>query len=107
MMGAFILSCRGKIFGGIYDDRLLVKPVETAISALSEAFFARPYEGAKELLLVGKVNRKDFQKDLCEARYDELPEPKTNTPHLAQSATNCGLTRTARCFTIKQKEYCT
>ena len=52
MMGEYILYYRGKIIGGIYDDRLLVKPVKSAVALMPDATFEQPYEGAKEMLLV-------------------------------------------------------
>ena len=36
MMGAYILYYRGRIFGGIYDDRLLVKPVPMALRLMPD-----------------------------------------------------------------------
>ena len=51
---------RGKIVGGIYDDRLLVKPVKSAISYMPIVSCELPYEGAKEMLLVDEVDNKDF-----------------------------------------------
>ena len=56
MMGEFILYYRGKIVGGIYDDRLLVKPVKSAVSLMPNASYELPYEGAKEMLLVDNVD---------------------------------------------------
>ena len=50
MMGEFILYYRGKIVGGIYDDRLLIKPVSSAISYMPTISYELPYEGAKEML---------------------------------------------------------
>ena len=60
MMGEFIIYYRGKIVGGIYDDRLLVKPVKSAISYMPTAPYELPYEGAKEMLLVDEVDNKGF-----------------------------------------------
>lgn len=76
MMGEFILYCRGRMLGGIYDDRLLVKPVKSAIRYMSEAPREQPYEGAKEMLLVEKVDDREFLAGLVQAMYEELPEPK-------------------------------
>ena len=76
MMGEFILYYRGKIVGGIYDDRLLVKPVRSAIDYMSEPVYELPYEGAKEMLLVGNVDDKEYLAGLFRAMYDELPAPK-------------------------------
>ena len=76
MMGEFIIYYRGKIVGGIYDDRFLVKNVKSARDKMPEASLELPYEGAKGMLLVEEVEDKDFLRDLLEAMYDELPAPK-------------------------------
>ena len=76
MMGEFIIYYRGKIVGGIYDDRFLVKPTKSAEELMADATRELPYEGVKEMLLVDEVDNKDFLKQLLEAMYDELPAPK-------------------------------
>lgn len=76
MMGEYIIYNRGKIVGGIYDDRFLVKNVKAAIDKMPDADLEIPYEGAKEMLLVDDVDNKEFLKELFEAMYDELPAPK-------------------------------
>ena len=76
MMGEFIIYYRGKIVGGIYDDRFLVKNVKSAREKMPAPSLELPYEGAKEMLLVEEVEDKDFLRDLLEAMYDELPAPK-------------------------------
>ena len=76
MMGEFIIYYRKKIVGGIYDDRLLVKPVESAVALMPNTTYELPYEGAKEMLLVDDVDSKDFLTNLFVAMYEELPAPK-------------------------------
>ena len=76
MMGEFILYYKGKIVGGIYDDRLLVKPVKSAVSYMPDAEYELPYDGAKEMLLVDDVDNRDYLAGLFDAIYDELPYPK-------------------------------
>lgn len=76
MMGEFIIYYRGKIVGGVYDDRFLVKPVKAVKDMMPEAELELPYEGAKEMLLVDNIENKDFLKELLEAMYGELPAPK-------------------------------
>ena len=76
MMGKFILYDRGKIVGGIYDDRLLVKKTTSALKLMPAAICDLPYEGAKEMLLVDEVDSKAFLTKLFEAMYDELLSPK-------------------------------
>ena len=76
MMGEFILYYRGKIIGGIYDDRFLVKPTKSALAMMPDADWEIPYEGAKEMLLVDNVDNREFLTELVTAMYDELPEMK-------------------------------
>ena len=75
MMGEYIIYYRGKIVGGIYDDRFLVKPVKSAIAYMPNAKYELPYDGAKEMLLVDDVDNKDFLIGLFNSMYDELPVP--------------------------------
>ncbi len=76
MMGEFILYYRGRVFGGIYDDRFLVKPTKSAKVMMPDANLELPYDGAKEMLLVDNVDNKEFLRELVEAMYEELPAPK-------------------------------
>lgn len=76
MMGEYIIYYRGKIVGGIYDDRFLVKPVKAAMTMMPEAEMEVPYEGAKGMLLVDDVENRRFLRELLEAMYNELPVPK-------------------------------
>lgn len=76
MMGEYIIYFHGKIVGGIYDDRLLVKPVKSAVNFMPNVVYEIPYEGAKEMLLVDEVDNKNFLTGLFNAMYDELPAPK-------------------------------
>ena len=76
MMGEFLIYYRGKLVGGIYDDRLLVKPVKSAIDYMPQAEYSLPYEGAKEMLLVDNVDDKVYLSGLFEAMYADLPMPK-------------------------------
>lgn len=78
MMGEFILYYRGRIVGGIYDDRLLVKPVPAALALMPDAPRELPYPGAKEMLPVEDVDDADFLQDLFRAMYDELPPPRSH-----------------------------
>lgn len=76
MMGEYIIYYHGKIVGGIYDDRFLVKPEKSAIKLMPNADYELPYEGAKEMLLVDDVDNKDFLVELFNSMYEELPAPK-------------------------------
>ena len=76
MMGEYIIYYRGRIVGGIYDDRFLVKPVKAALSIMPDADRELPYEGSKEMLLVDDVENMEFLQELLEEMYPELPAPK-------------------------------
>ena len=76
MMGEYILYCRGKIVGGIYDDRLLVKQTAAALRLLPDAAREKPYPGAKEMLLVEEVDDREFLCGLLDAIADDLPDGK-------------------------------
>ncbi len=76
MMGSFLIYYRGKLVGGIYNDRLLVKPVKSAISYMLQEEYSFPYEGAKEMLLVDNIDDKGYLAGLFNAMFDELPMPK-------------------------------
>jgi TfoX/Sxy family transcriptional regulator of competence genes len=76
MMGEYILYYRGKIFGGIYDDRLLVKITKSSEQLMPEAIKELPYDGAKPMLLVDEIDNKEFLYQLITKMYEELPTPK-------------------------------
>lgn len=76
MMGEYILYCREKVIGGIYDDRFLIKPTEHAKKMMPKAAYELPYEGAKEMLLVDNVEDKAFLAQLVNGVADDLPAPK-------------------------------
>lgn len=76
MMGEYILYYQGKVVGGIYDNRLLVKVTKSAVAFMPKATFELPYKGGKEMLLVDNVDDKEQLIQLFSLLYDELPEPK-------------------------------
>lgn len=76
MMGEYILYVQGKVFGGIYDNRFLVKPTKSAREMLPDAPMELPYEGAKEMLLVDQLDDKELLAALVSAMAEELPAPK-------------------------------
>lgn len=76
MMGEYIIYYRGKIAAYICDDRLLVKPVNSAVARMPTAPLEAPYEGAKEMLLVEDIDNREFLVELFHAMYEELPVPK-------------------------------
>ena len=77
MMGEYIIYYRGKIVGGIYDDRLLVKKTKSARELMPAAACVLPYNGAtKKMLLVDEIDDKESLAKLFKTMYDELPQPK-------------------------------
>lgn len=76
MMREFIIYCQGKIIGGVYDDRFLVKPTKAAAKLMPEAEEVVPYPGAKPLLLVDEVDNRMFLSELIAQMIDELPLPR-------------------------------
>ena len=76
MMGEYIIYYRGKVIGGVYDNRFLVKPTKSAREKMPDAPMELPYEGTKEMLLVDNVENRDFLAELVSGMYNELPETK-------------------------------
>ena len=76
MMGEYIIYYRGKVVGGIYDDRFLVKRTKAGTAMMPDAEMELPYEGAKEMILVDDVENREFLRELLEAMYEELPAPR-------------------------------
>ncbi len=75
MMGEYILYYQGKVVGGIYDDRFLVKDTAAARRLMPEAPLETPYEGAKDKLLAD-VDDRELLERLIPAMAEELPAPK-------------------------------
>ena len=84
MMGEYILYYEGKIVGGIYDNRFLVKQTESSRKMLPNAPLEFPYEGAKEMLLVEAVDDREFLCELFRAMVGELPMPKQKKEKIAK-----------------------
>jgi TfoX/Sxy family transcriptional regulator of competence genes len=76
MMGEYILYYREKVFGGIYDNRFLVKITEAGKNLMPDCRKEIPYEGAKPMFLVEEIENRDFLKELITKMYDELPDIK-------------------------------
>ena len=76
MMGEYILYYRGKVVGGVYDNRLLLKPTPSARALLPDAPMELPYEGATAMLLADADDR-ELLASVLTAMVDELPAPKT------------------------------
>lgn len=74
MMGEYIIYYNEKIIGGVYDDRLLVKPVRSALAYMKNIEYGKPYDGAKEMLMVNNVDDKQYLVGLVKAMYTELQQ---------------------------------
>ena len=76
MMGEYIVYYHGKVIGGIYDDRFLVKQTKAAKELMPYADLELPYEGGSKMFLVDNVEDKKFLQELFDKMYPELPAPK-------------------------------
>lgn len=76
MMGEYILYYKGKVIGGIYDDRFLIKPTKSARRLMPDAPMELPYAGGKEMVLIDNTEDKEFLKKLFDEVANELPTPK-------------------------------
>lgn len=85
-MDGYIIYYHGKIAGGIYSNRFLIKPVEAAISFMKEPVFDLPYPGAKEMLVPENLDDRDYIRRLFEAIEPELPLPKKRKPKASKKS---------------------
>ena len=76
MMGEYVLYYQGKVVGGLYDNRLLVKPTASVRALMPDAPDETPYPGARPLLMVQNIDSRDFLSDLFHALDQDLPAPK-------------------------------
>lgn len=76
MMGEFLLYYNNKLVGGIYDDRLLVKSIKEVKEYMANIHYAKPYDGAKEMLLVDNVDDKEYLHKIINILYENLPNKK-------------------------------
>lgn len=88
MMGEYVLYYRDKVAGGVYDDRLLIKPTPSAAALMPDAEREVPYEGAREMLLVHDLENRELMRSVLAAMYDELPEPRKRKMKLETNGTH-------------------
>ena len=72
MMGEYLIYCRNRLVGGVYDDRLLVKPTKSALALMPDAPREEPYPGGRPMLLVTEMENKRLLQELLEAMADEV-----------------------------------
>ncbi len=84
MMGEYLIYYRGKLVGDICNNRVLIKPVSSAQNLMPSADMQPPYQGAKAMLVLDNFEDTDFVKNLFEAMYAELPEPKAKKGRTVQ-----------------------
>ena len=76
MMGEYLLYYNGLLFGGIYDDRLLVKIVDSNKKYnMQEAI---PYESAKPMYLVDDVDNGEVLRDIVLDTCKDLKKVKSS-----------------------------
>ena len=76
MMGEYVLYYKDKVIGGLYDNRLLLKPVPAALELLPDGPMELPYQGAKKMLLIEDLENRELLERLFTAMYDQLPATK-------------------------------
>ncbi|MBQ4527913.1 MAG: TfoX/Sxy family protein [Clostridia bacterium] len=76
MMGEYIIYYKDKIAAYLCDNRVMVKPVPSALNMIPNARFEPPYEGAKDMIVIENADDREFMTKLFNAMYDELPQPK-------------------------------
>ena len=76
MMGEYIIYHKGKVIGGIYDNRFLLKQTKSSRELMPGAPLELPYDGVKKMLLVDNVEDAELMEKVLSSMYDELPAPK-------------------------------
>lgn len=76
MMGEYIIYYRGKIVGGIYDNRLLIKPTVVAQQIIPNATMEAPYPGGKPMIMIRDIENSELLEQLFNAMYDEMASGK-------------------------------
>lgn len=76
MMGEYIIYFRGRVIGGIYDNRFLVKPVAAATKIIPNAPMEIPYPGGKPMIMIADIENPELLEKLFIAMYPELPDKK-------------------------------
>ena len=70
MMGEYLLYYNKILFGGIYDDRLLIKIVNgNKKFNMKESI---PYDGAKPMFLIDDLDNQEILKNIVIDTYNEL-----------------------------------
>ncbi len=73
MFGEYAFYHKGKVFGGVYDNRFLIKITKNNKKLCENFEEELPYEGAKPMLLISEVDDKLFLKNLVEVTWKDLP----------------------------------
>ena len=76
MMGEYLLYKDNRLFGGIYDDRLLLKITKASATMLREYESDFPYSGGGEMILFPEPYDADLLRKVVDAMCKELPEKK-------------------------------
>ena len=74
MMGEYLLYRNGTLFGGIYDDRFLIK--KTVGNAKYEMEEQVPYDGAKAMYMVCDLDNKELLKEIVEKTCEGLKKER-------------------------------
>lgn len=76
MMGEYIIYYGGKVIGGIYDNRFLVKPTPSALKIISNPQMEIPYPKGSPMIMITDIENTELLTQLFNAMYPELPERK-------------------------------
>ena len=76
MMGEYIIYYGGKVIGGIYDNRFLIKPTPSALKIISNPQMKIPYPKGKPMIMITDIENTELIAQLFNAMYPELPKKK-------------------------------
>ena len=76
MMGEFIIYYHGRVIGGIYDNRFLIKPTKSAKEILPNAPMETPYPKGSPMIMIPDIENRELLVQLFNAMYLELPDRK-------------------------------
>ena len=74
MMGGYIIYYRGKVVGGIYDNRFLIKLTKSVLEIIPDAVMEIPYPNAKPMVMIEDIENQKLLVQLFNQIYSELPK---------------------------------
>lgn len=74
MMGEYIIYYRGKVVGGIYDNRFLIKPTDSVLKIISNAKMETPYPGGRPMVMITDIENTELLENVFNVLYDDLAD---------------------------------